>query len=124
MGHSHAQLKRVQVTAMRSPEQAHKHSLFFLASCRVRWVSDPAHVHPPGEQTTAGSANHGASQTIGNSEDGGSCFKKKETLTREGHWTATPNRAVRSELPRGRDVGYYRHESLHDLLTVNVPRHA
>ena len=46
-----------------------------------------------------------------------------ETLTREGQWTATPNRAVRSELPRGSEVCYCTHESLHDPLTVLVPRH-
>ena len=44
-----------------------------------------------------------------------------ETLTQEGQWTATPNRAVRSELPRGSEVYYCSHESLHDSLTV--PRH-
>ena len=43
------------------------------------------------------------------------------TLSREGQWTATPNRAVRSELPRGSEVYYCTHESLHDSLTV--PRH-
>jgi len=44
-----------------------------------------------------------------------------ETLTQEGQWTATPNRAVRSELPRGSEVYYCTHESLHVPLTV--PRH-
>ena len=44
-----------------------------------------------------------------------------ETLTREGQWTATPNRAVRSELPRDSEVYYQPHESLHVSLTV--PRH-
>ena len=42
------------------------HSLLFLASCRVRLVSDPALLSRSGEQTTACSAN----QRIGNSEDG------------------------------------------------------
>ena len=36
------------------------------------------------------------------------------TLSREGQWTATPKRAVRSEPSRGSKVHYYTHESVHD----------